>query len=81
MTLTRVMGTAFIRAYSLHNSAPPGPFVAVPECDRNRVPERLCIRCQLRLKISHFCRSKISHFERAVVPPDAVFGVSDLVEL
>ena len=37
--------------------------------------------CQLRLKISHFCRSKISHFERAVVPPDAVFGVSDLVEL
>ena len=37
--------------------------------------------CQLRLKISHFCRSKISHFERAVVPPDAVFGGTDLVEL
>ena len=37
--------------------------------------------CQLRQKISHFCRSKISHFERSVVPPDAVFGVSDLVEL
>ena len=37
--------------------------------------------CQLRLKISHFCRSKISHFERASVPPDAVFGVSDSVEL
>ena len=37
--------------------------------------------CQLRLKISHFCRSKISHFERAAVPPDAVFGVSDSVEL
>ena len=38
-------------------------------------------KCQLRLKISHFCRSKISHFERAVVPPDAVFGGTDLVEL
>ena len=38
-------------------------------------------RCQLRLKNSHFCRSKISHFERAVVPPDAVFGGTDLVEL
>ena len=37
--------------------------------------------CRLRLKFSHFCRLKISHFERAVVPPDAVFGVSDLVEL
>ena len=37
--------------------------------------------CQLRLKISHFCRSKISHFEGAVVPPDAVFGGTDLVEL
>ena len=37
--------------------------------------------CQLRLKISNFCRSKISHFERAAVPPDAVFGVSDSVEL
>ena len=37
--------------------------------------------CQLRLKISHFCRSKSSHFERAVVPPDAVFGGTDLVEL
>ena len=37
--------------------------------------------CQLRLKISHFCRLKISHFEGAVVPPDAVFGGTDLVEL
>ena len=37
--------------------------------------------CQLRLKISHFCRSKISHFDGAVVPPDAVFGGTDLVEL
>ena len=38
-------------------------------------------QCQLRLKISHFCGSKISHFERAVGPPDAVFGGTDLVEL
>ena len=41
----------------------------------------MCAVCQLRLKISHFCRSKISHFEGAVVPPDAVFGGTDLVEL
>ena len=38
-------------------------------------------QCQLRLKIYHYCRSKISRFERAVVLPDAVFGVLDLGEL
>ena len=29
MTLSRVMGTAFIRAYHLHSHAPSGPFVIV----------------------------------------------------
>jgi len=38
MTLSRVMGTAFIRAYSLHAHAPSGPFVVVSEAHKDRVP-------------------------------------------
>ena len=44
MTLTRVMGTAFIRAYRLQNSAPPGPFLTVPGYHRDRVPAWLSVR-------------------------------------
>ena len=38
MTLSPVMGTAFIRAYRLNDEAPSGPFVIVSEEHRNRVP-------------------------------------------
>ena len=36
MTLSSVMGTAFIRAYNLHKRAPSGPFLVVPK-DYNRI--------------------------------------------
>lgn len=36
MTLSSVMGTAFIRAYKLHEKAPSGPFLVVPK-DYNRI--------------------------------------------
>ena len=38
MTLSTVMGTAFIRAYRLNGNAPPGPFVVVPAELENRIP-------------------------------------------
>ena len=38
MTLSPVMGTAFIRAYRLHDEAPSGPFVIVSEDHEDRVP-------------------------------------------
>ena len=38
MTLSPVMGTAFIRAYRLHVQAPSGPFVIVSEEHAERVP-------------------------------------------
>ena len=44
MTLSPVMGTAFIRAYRLCQSAPPGPFLIVPRCHRDRVPAYLFVR-------------------------------------
>ena len=40
---------------------------------------RLRPRCQWQPKVAHFWLSKITHFVRAVVPPDAVLGVSDSV--
>ena len=36
MTLSSVMGTAFIRAHNLHERAPSGPFLVVPK-DYNRI--------------------------------------------
>ena len=44
MTLFTVMGTAFIRAYGLHNKTPSGPFLTVSDCRRNRVPEGLSVQ-------------------------------------
>ena len=44
MTLSTVMGTAFIRAYGLHNKAPSGPFLTISDCCRSRVPEGLSVR-------------------------------------
>jgi len=44
MTLSSVMGTAFIRAYRLNNDAPPGPFLTVAEGNRDRVPASLPVR-------------------------------------
>ena len=38
MTLSPVMGTAFIRAYRLNDEAPSGPFVIVSEEHGDRVP-------------------------------------------
>ena len=38
MTLSSVMGTAFIRAYRIHGNAPPGPFVVVPAELEDRIP-------------------------------------------
>ena len=38
MTLSSVMGTAFIRAYRLHETAPPGPHLAVPKHFHSRIP-------------------------------------------
>ena len=44
MTLSTVMGTAFIRAYGLHNKAPSGPFLTLSDCYCSRVPEGLSVR-------------------------------------
>jgi hypothetical protein len=44
MTLSSVMGTAFIRAYRLNNDAPPGPFLTVSEHDIERIPSGLPVR-------------------------------------
>ena len=38
MTLSPVMGTAFIRAYRLHDKAPSGPFVIVSGVHEDRIP-------------------------------------------
>ena len=39
MTLSSVMGTAFIRAYRLNGDSPSGPFVIISEEHRGRVPD------------------------------------------
>jgi len=44
MTLSSVMGTAFIRAYRLSNDSPPGPLVTVFNADLNRIPAGLPVR-------------------------------------
>ena len=44
MTLSKVMGNAFIRAYRLHNAAPPGPFLTVSEDHLNCVPRCLPVQ-------------------------------------
>jgi hypothetical protein len=44
MTLSSVMGTAFIRAYCLHNVAPSGPFLVLSETDHERVPDGIYLR-------------------------------------
>ena len=41
MTLSSVMGTAFIRAYRLHQKAPSGPYLIVPERYNGRIPSTL----------------------------------------
>lgn len=51
MTLSSVMGTAFIRAYRCLNSdAPPGPFLTVSEYHRDRVPAGLPVRATMSRK-------------------------------
>lgn len=44
MTLSSVMGTAFIRAYRLSHDAPPGPLLILPKSCRHRIPAALTIR-------------------------------------
>ena len=44
MTLSSVMGTAFIRAYRLNIDTPSGPFLTLSERNRNRVPISLPVR-------------------------------------
>ena len=44
MTLSTVMGTAFIRAYRLHKEAPPGPFITISQRYRDRIPDTLPVR-------------------------------------
>ena len=44
MTLSSVMGTAFIRAYRLHGEAPSGPFVIVSKEQEDRVPDEFEFR-------------------------------------
>ncbi len=44
MTLSSVMGTAFIRAHHLGKAAPSGPFLTVSKCNRGRVPDGLPVR-------------------------------------
>ena len=44
MTLSSVMGTAFIRAYRLHNNAPSGPFLVIPQDTTSRVPAGFAVR-------------------------------------
>ena len=43
MTLSKVMGTAFIRAYGLHGD-PSGPFLAVSANHRDRIPVGVTVR-------------------------------------
>ena len=44
MTLFPVMGSAFIRAYRLHNLAPSGPFLSIPQDAGGRVPAGFSLR-------------------------------------
>ena len=44
MTLSTVMGTAFIRAYQLHKRGPSGPFLTVATCHQPHIPESLSVR-------------------------------------
>ena len=44
MTLSSVMGTAFIRAYRLNGETPSGPFMIVSEEHRDRVPNGYEVR-------------------------------------
>lgn len=44
MTLSSVMGTAFIRAYSLKNVAPSGPFLCLSESLHSRIPDGVPVR-------------------------------------
>lgn len=39
MTLSSVMGTAFIRAYRVGNEAPSGPFLTIDEAQKDRIPD------------------------------------------
>ena len=44
MTLSSVMGTAFIRSYRLHEGLHPGPFLAVSDEFRARIPTGFGVR-------------------------------------
>lgn len=45
MTLSSVMGTAFIRAHKLSKAVRPSwPFLIIPTCHRNRIPPNLSIK-------------------------------------
>jgi hypothetical protein len=44
MTLSSVMGTAFIRAYRLSHHAPSGPLITIPFCYRDRIPVTALVR-------------------------------------
>ena len=44
MTLSSVMGTAFIRSYRLHEKLPSGPFLAVSHEFRERIPTGFGVR-------------------------------------
>ena len=44
MTLSSVMGTAFIRSYRLHEKLPSGPFLATSDEFRERIPNKFGVR-------------------------------------
>lgn len=50
MTLSSVMGTAFIRAYRLNGEAPSGPFLVLLESHRDRIPDGFPVRCAVSRK-------------------------------
>ncbi len=56
MTLSKVMGTAFIRAYRLHGD-PPGPFLTVAVNHRDRIPVGVTVRSTEVERVSPCCRS------------------------
>lgn len=45
MTLSSVMGTAFICAYGIENEAPSGPFLTIDEAQKDRIPDS--VQCQV----------------------------------
>jgi hypothetical protein len=53
MTLSSVMGTAFIRAYRLNNDSPPGPFLMLSGHHRDRIPASLPVRPSKSRKGAH----------------------------